>query len=145
MKCFDKYPNALGGACLGELCAIARRHGMYIIAAYKVGMHVYHEIGLYGSSEQMASVTKKWAAKGNELKPRSFKAVFGVGSKRIAPSNWLDIPKDHREWCEDKSHVSRHHCDFDPRLSHKTIAALEAIRDRLVKRESRNAESSHSA
>jgi hypothetical protein len=65
MKRFDKYPSVFGKLCLGALCAIARRHGMYVIAGYKPSMHVYNEIGLYGTSEQMKAVAEAWTAKGS--------------------------------------------------------------------------------
>jgi hypothetical protein len=135
VKRFDKYPSVFGKLCLGDLCRVARRHGMYVIAAYKPGMHVYCEIGLYGTDEQMRAVTTEWEAKGNKLKSRSFKAVMGMNSKRISASHWLDIPTAHRDWCPDHNHRNRNHCDFDPKLSLRSRVQLEEMRIRVLKRE----------
>jgi len=135
MKRFEKYPSCFGKLSLAALCMVARRHGMYVIAGYKPNMHVYNEIGLYGTPEQMRAVEEVWTKAGNKLKPRSFRAVFGVRVKHIPPSKWLDIPTAHREWCEDHSHRNKRGCDFDSKLSKKANAALKVIHARLLGRE----------
>ena len=133
MKLFEKYPSCFGKLCLGDLCAVAWRHGMLITTASKPDMHCYNEIGLYGTSEQMKAVVVEWEASGNKLKPHSFTAVMGVHHPPV--SKWIGIPTAHREWCTYPKHKSRYHCDFDPNLSRESIAKLEAIRERLAKRE----------
>jgi hypothetical protein len=137
MKRFAKYPSCFGDLCLGALCSIARRHGMYVITASRPNMHCYNEIGLYGTTEQMKAVTEEWAAHGNVLKPRSFRAVFEI-NKNIPAANWLDIPAAHREWCADHHHRCRNHCDFDSKLSRAAISQLEKIRARVQHLEARN-------
>lgn len=83
---FAKYPCCFGERKLRDLCVVAQGLGMEVIAAYKPNMHVYNEIGLYGTRSQMKAVEAEWAKTGNTLKPRSFTAVFGV---------CLEIPREH--------------------------------------------------
>jgi len=52
-------------------------------------MHVYNEIGLYGTASQMKATESDWEAAGNTLKPRGFRSVFGVPLKR-ARKDWVD-------------------------------------------------------
>jgi len=59
-------------------------------------MHVYNEIALWGTASQMRATEAVWAAAGNELKPRSFRAVFG------AP---VDLPRD--QWLDNKEGAGR--------------------------------------
>ena len=84
-----RYPSCFGEFDLEGLCAVARRHGMVIIAACKPDMHVYNEIGLWGTGEQMTATEKEWEAAGNRLKPRNFCSVFGV-PLGLPRKDWVD-------------------------------------------------------
>ena len=88
-KRFAKFPSSFGKLDLRQLCAVARNHGMEIIAASKPDMHCYNEIGLFGSPEGMKATEAEWTAAGNELKPRGFTAVFNVPVGR-SRSEWVD-------------------------------------------------------
>ena len=86
---FARYPDCFGELSLQELVAIARKNGMQCIDGYKPSMHAFNGIGLYGTRSQIKKTEEEWMAHGHEMKPRSFRAVFGVD---------LDRPSD--EWTE---------------------------------------------
>jgi hypothetical protein len=104
---------------------------MYVITAYKPSMHVYNEIGLYGTAKQMKVTQDEWTGSGNKPKPRNFTAICGVNPS-ISPDKWLDIPRTHRDWCRDHSHSGTHYCDYDPELSEEAISTLEALKQQAL-------------
>ena len=86
---YARYPDCFGRMDLMQLVDCARKHGMSVIVAYKPGLHVHNEIGLYGTAEQMRAVERDWHLAGHALKPRGFRAVLGVdlGTPR---ESWVD-------------------------------------------------------
>jgi len=86
---FAKYPDCFGKLSLHELVAVARRNGMQCITGYKPCLHVFGEIGLYGTRTQMKKTEQEWLAQGHKMKPRSFHAVFGV-ELDCSPEFWVE-------------------------------------------------------
>jgi len=113
-KAFALYPSCFGNLNLGSIVRIARCHGMEVISAGKPNMHVYNEIGVYGTKTQRDAVIKEWAAHGNELKPASFRSVFAVPLNRPREA-WVHPPKSHRPYCDGKPvRGNPCCCDYDP-------------------------------
>lgn len=108
---FAKYPDCFGSLSIGGLVKAARRNGMHVIEAYKPGMHVYNEIGLFGTATQMLATEADWVKHGHEMKPRGFSAVFGVNLRRQR-ADWLSVPTQHRDYCK-PDRRGPCSCDFD--------------------------------
>lgn len=87
---YAKYPDCFGKLRLGQLVEVAEKHGMLVMSGSKVGMHVFNEIGLYGTPSQMTAVESEWIANGHKMKPRSFRAIFGVNLK-LPRSEWYSV------------------------------------------------------
>lgn len=84
-KKFEKHPSCFGKLDCRGIYAVAVKHGMEVIQCRKGDMMCFNDVGLYGTTSQMKAVEAEWTANGNEPKPRSFKAVFGVN---------LDLPRE---------------------------------------------------
>lgn len=84
-----RYVECFGPLDLEGLLDIARRHGMRCIRAWKPDMHVYNEIGLYGTSDQMTATERDWVAAGHAVAPRPGHMVFGV-NLRVPRDEWID-------------------------------------------------------
>jgi hypothetical protein len=88
---------SIGPADLARLVWLARSNGMDCIRAFKPDMHVYNEIGLYGTAEQMNATEEAWGAISSkdgvhhEILDRKPQAAFGFDA---------NIPHD--EWTECK-------------------------------------------
>lgn len=83
MKRFARWVS-IGGKCenrrFGQtfaLVAIARKNGMKCIIGFKPGMHFWHEIGLYGTPEQMRKTEAAWKSNGHEIKTKKPSGAFG--------------------------------------------------------------------
>lgn len=84
-----KYPCCFGRLTLVGLVTAARDQGMLCIQALKPDMHVYNEIGLFGTSSQMRATEDIWRSNGHELKPRKFTAFAEV-----------DLGRPRADWAE---------------------------------------------
>lgn len=85
MQKFEKHPSCFGKLDCRGIMEVALKHGMEVIACRKADMMCFNDVGLYGTVAQMKTVEAEWTANGNEPKPRSFRAVFGVS---------LDVPRE---------------------------------------------------
>ncbi len=110
-KKFAKYPM-IGRLTIGDLCRVARKHGMEVISAVKCGMEVYYQIGLWGTASQARAVEAEWASFECGPLPRSFKSHSKVNVE-VPRERWLSVPVGHRPYCTEQ--MSRGHlcsCDF---------------------------------
>jgi len=115
------YPSCFGQLRLADVCRVARRLGLEVIEAYKLGMHCYMEIGVYGTRSAADRLRAICRENGNDLKPSSFKSVSGVNLSKPR-DRWLSAPPEHREYCSCwKFNESPCDCDYDP--------GLEAVRN----------------
>lgn len=87
---FARYIMYLGaGMTVREMVDVARKNGMQVIRGWKPDMHVFAEIGLYGTPQQMQATENAWITKGLRVCVSKPSAAFGVN---------LNLPRP--QWAE---------------------------------------------
>lgn len=108
------YPSVFGNLRLPDVVRIARRLGLEVMTAYKLGMHCYMEIGVFGTKAAADRLRAICRENGNHLKPSSFKSVNGVNLSKPREF-WVPIPLEHRDYCACwRFNGMPCDCDYDP-------------------------------
>ena len=79
----------IGRLDLKQLVDIARNTGMRCICAFKYGMFVHNQIGLYGTSSQMKQTEKIWAGKGHKFTNRQPSHAYSCRVD-VPETRWID-------------------------------------------------------
>lgn len=85
------YPTIFGKLKFEEMVAVARKHGMTVINAFKVGMCVSASIALHGTERQKRAVVQEWADHGNTLYPKRKRSLYWVINCDIPRERWADV------------------------------------------------------
>lgn len=94
---WKRWVDAFGKYNLTELVDIARKQGMLCIQGFKVSMCVHYQIGLYGTSEQMAATETKWAKAKQEFTNRQPGHAFNININ-IPREQWVDKQPKNGYW-----------------------------------------------